>query len=82
MILELDEQVKQQINDYGRGMAAADLAPKPDCVWRTMPLGRDANGKDIFAYDPQCLPIDGVDSLPMAKNKFCQYCGGAVKEST
>lgn len=29
---ELDEQVKQQINDYGRGMAAADLALNPDCV--------------------------------------------------
>jgi hypothetical protein len=27
----LDEQVKQQINDYGRGMAVADLAIKPDC---------------------------------------------------
>jgi hypothetical protein len=30
---ELDEQVKQQINDYGRGMAIADLARKSDCIY-------------------------------------------------
>jgi hypothetical protein len=70
---ELDEQVKQQINDYGRGMAIVDLMPKPDCVW--------INGDSDKEFDTSCghtfTFIDG--GIEENDCKFCQYCGGAVK---
>lgn len=73
---ELDKQVKQQINDYGRGMAVADLTPKPDCVW--------ANGGSDEDFETQCgntfTFIDG--GIKENDCKFCQYCSGAVKDKS
>lgn len=79
---ELDEQVKQQTNDYGRGMAVADLALKPDCVWVKLPCGRDSKGNDINSYEPSCIIVHTDEPLPMKLTKFCHLCSRKVKEST
>jgi hypothetical protein len=70
---ELDEQVKQQINDYGCGMAIVNLMRKPDCVW--------INGDSDEEFETSCghtfTFIDG--GISDNDCKFCQYCGRAVK---
>lgn len=48
---------------------------KPDCVWTQ---------KEAFAgwkyYHPSCILMADSGALPTKKNRYCQYCGSAVKE--
>lgn len=50
---------------------------KPDCVWTQ---------KEAFAlwkyYHPSCILMADSSALPTKKNRYCQYCGGAVKDAT